>query len=281
MAIKAVAAAPQAISETSAKTENADRTDQTQAVDQAKDNIMTGNGPVLVGETQLDQEHISPASPDEKICEQLQENTERQSEFGDPVARAVIVNVDGPSGESQSSVTSMTKFRDKCRQLVAQPPSASPTFSSVDDFVEAYNTTDKIIAKLTPDFVKAVGTVKEKQDEIVPHLARMQSLLSKKGTNHDLVIEARKIGHNIPWWTDYYETYKDRLWESLRTMERRIASYRNDPSLPARPKPEPIPQLRKSDRKALIDAAGIGVEMVTALEQGEITHHSLAALKKW
>ena len=29
----------------------------------------------------------------------------------------------------------------------------------------------------------------------------------------------------------HYESYKDRLWESLRTMERRIDGYRKDPSV--------------------------------------------------
>jgi len=73
-----------------------------------------------------------------------------------------------------------------------------------------------------------------KPQDIVPYLAYMQSLLSKKGSNHHLVIEARKNGKNIPWWTDYFTRYKTRLWESLRTMERRIDAYRKDPSVPTK-----------------------------------------------
>jgi hypothetical protein len=107
-----------------------------------------------------------------------------------------------------------------------------PAIQSVSDFVSAYNTTDKTIADLTSKFVGAADEAKKKQDDIVPHLAYMQSLLSKKGTNHHLVTEARKQGNRIPWWTDYYKTHKDRLWESLRTMERRIDAYRRDPSIP-------------------------------------------------
>lgn len=107
----------------------------------------------------------------------------------------------------------------------------APEFQSVSDFVEAYKTTDKTIADLTGKFVDAAEVAKQKQDDILPHLAHMQALLSKKGANHGLVIEARKQGNKIPWWTEYYETYKDQLWESLRTMERRIAGYRKDPSV--------------------------------------------------
>jgi len=139
---------------------------------------------------------------------------------------------------------------------------------SVPDFVAAYTTTDKTIADLTASFVDAADLAKQKQDLIVPQLSLMQSLLSKKGVNHRFVIEARQQGENIPWWGDYYDSYKDKLWESLRTMERRIAQYRIDPSLPKKKPPASLPQLRKSDRIALVDAAGIGTELVTALEKG-------------
>jgi hypothetical protein len=107
----------------------------------------------------------------------------------------------------------------------------APTFQSVSDFVDAFKQKDKTIANLTAEFVATAGEAKQKQDEILSHLAFMQSLLSKKGANHGLVIEARKQKHNIPWWTRYYATYKDKLWESLRTMERRIAAFRKDPSV--------------------------------------------------
>jgi hypothetical protein len=113
----------------------------------------------------------------------------------------------------------------------AFPEVVPPEFRSLADFVAAYKTTDKTISDLTGGFVKAVDVAKGKQDDIVPHLAFMQSLLSKKGSSHHLIIEAREKGHKIPWWRDYYEKYKDRLWGSLRTMERRIAAYRKDPSI--------------------------------------------------
>jgi hypothetical protein len=158
--------------------------------------------------------------------------------------------------------------RQMSRNLVVPLSVAPPMFKSVADFVDAYTTTDKTIADVTAEFVVKAGEAKQKQDDILPQLAYMQSILSKKGANHNLVIEARKQGNKIAWWTEYYESYSDKLWQSLRTMERRIAEYRKDPSLPPLPPPDPVAQLRKSDRKALIDAAAIGAEIVTALEQG-------------
>ncbi len=125
--------------------------------------------------------------------------------------------------------------RQMSRNLVA-PVVAAPAFQSVPDFLSAYNAKKKTIDDLTAKFALKAAEAKQMQDDILPHLAYMQSLLSKKGANHHLVIASRKQGKKIPWWTEYYESYKERLWESLRTMERRIAAYRNDPSVrPTKP----------------------------------------------
>jgi len=66
MAKKAVAAAPQAISDQSAKTRIADRPIETQTVVDTRhaDITTTGNAPSVAGESQQDAGHISPASPD-------------------------------------------------------------------------------------------------------------------------------------------------------------------------------------------------------------------------
>jgi hypothetical protein len=128
--------------------------------------------------------------------------------------------------------------------------------------------------------VEKASEAKQAQDEIIPHLAFMQSLLSKKGTNHRLVVAARKQGHKVPWWTEYYESYKDKLWKSLRTMERRIAEYRNDPTAPATPRDsDPVPHFNRAERKALIECNHHAVEMVTALEAGRDAKQEIAAFK--
>jgi hypothetical protein len=160
------------------------------------------------------------------------------------------------------------------------PPVTPPSFQSAADFVDAYTTTDKTIADMTAKFVAQAGEAKKAQDDILPHLAFMQSLLSKKGSNHHLVIEARKKGHRIPWWRDYYEKYKDSLWESLRTMERRIAAYRRDPSTPTTKggkgtKPKHLTQLEHK----LLGTATCVREVIVDLRAGR-TDEAIAKLEK-
>jgi alkylated DNA repair dioxygenase AlkB len=156
----------------------------------------------------------------------------------------------------------------------------TPASQSVSDFVSAYSDKKKIIDDLTGKFVEKAAEAKEAQDAILPHLADMQSLLSKKGSNHHLVVAARKQGHKVPWWTEYYESYKDKLWESLRTMERRIAAYRKDPSAPVRnPDPDPVPHFNKAERKALIEGNHRAVEIVSALEAGRDAKKEIADFK--
>ena len=139
-----------------------------------------------------------------------------------------------------------------------------PRYQSVAALVEAYKAKDKTIADLTITFVSKAGAAKEAQDDILSAFPLHAVAIVQEGQRyHHMIVQARKKGEEIPWWTDYYEQYQDRLWESLRTMERRLAAYRKDPTLP-HPPPDPALQLRKSDRKALIDAAGIGMEIVTA-----------------
>ena len=81
MATKAVAAAPEAISEESSKTQIADRPTEAQAVDDARhaDNTTVGNAPPLAGESQKDARHISPAYPD---------NIGSQAELAAPIPSA-------------------------------------------------------------------------------------------------------------------------------------------------------------------------------------------------
>ncbi len=185
------------------------------------------------------------------------------------------------------SVTAIAKQPASARTVTRQtspnsppPVAAAQTFQSVPDFVAAYDHKKKTIDDLTSKFVDKTAEAKRAQDDILPHLSDMQSLLSKRGTNHHLVIAARKQGHKIPWWTEYYESYKDKLWESLRTMERRIAAYRNDPTTPAgKPDRDPVPHFSRAERKALIEGNHRAVEIVDALEAGRDAKHEISEFK--
>lgn len=175
-----------------------------------------------------------------------------------------------PAGSTQSQAAPDSAAASKVtRQMSPNLPApvvAAPAFQSVSDFVAAYDQKKKTIDELTDKFEEKAGEAKQAQDDIIPHLAFMQSLLSKKGTNHRLVVAARKQGHKVPWWTEYYESYKDKLWESLRTMERRIAAYREDPTAPAQKRErDSVPHLNKAARTALIEGNHKAVHMEQAL----------------
>jgi hypothetical protein len=190
-------------------------------------------------------------------------------------------NVSSNESQEEQSPTELGSrvTRQMSRKSIA-PTLTTNTFQSLADFLAAYNTKKKTIDDLTDVFVDKAGEAKQAQDDILPHLSDMQSLLSKKGTNHHLVIAARKQGNKIPWWTEYYETYKDKLWESLRTMERRIAAYRGDPTMPA-PKPDrdPVAHFNKAARNAMIEGNHRAVEIVAALEAGRDAKKEIADFK--
>jgi hypothetical protein len=209
-----------------------------------------------------------------------------QSPVGAAAVLARAVAGAEPAEQSQSITANSNNVlsdgnvtRQMTRNSTSSALSAS-TFQSLADFLSAYNSTKKTIDDLTGKFVDKAAEAKRTQDAILPHLADMQSLLSKKGSNHHLVIAARKQAHKIPWWTEYYESYKDKLWESLRTMERRIAAYRKDPTAPVqKPDRDPVPHLNKAERKTLIEASHRAVEMVAALEAGRDAKQEIAAFK--
>jgi hypothetical protein len=190
-------------------------------------------------------------------------------------------NVSSDENQEEQCPTELGSMvtRQTSRNSVA-PTLTAGTYQSVPDFLSAFNTKKKTIDDLTGKFVNKAGEAKRAQDDILPYLADMQSLLSKKGTNHKLVIAARKQGHKIPWWTEYYESYKDRLWESLRTMERRIAAYRNDPTSPiTKADRDPVPHFNRAERKALIEGNHCAVEIVAALEGGRDAKQEIAEFK--
>jgi len=194
-------------------------------------------------------------------------------------AEAAATQPQSITASSDHSASAGKVTRQMSRKSIA-PTLTTSTFQSLADFLSAYNAKKKTIEDLTDKFVEKAGEAKQAQDDILPHFADMQSLLSKKGTNHRFVIAARKQGHKIPWWTEYYDFYKDKLWESLRTMERRIAAYRKDPTAPV-PKPDrdPVPHFNRAERKALIEGNHRAVEMVSAVEAGRDAKQEIADFK--
>ncbi len=181
---------------------------------------------------------------------------------------------------AQSSTGNDGKVTRQMSPNSCVPVVVVPVCQSVSEFLAAYTDKKKTIDDLSNEFVDKASEAKQVQDNILPHLSFMQSLLSKRGPNHKLVIAAQRKGHKIPWWTDYFKAYKGKLWESLRTMERRIAAYRDDRTV-REPKhnAERIPPFNKAARKALIEGNHKAVEIVAALEAGRDAKQEIANFK--
>ena len=113
-----------------------------------------------------------------------------------PGAVPVVAGAEATTTQSQSITADSNRpasngkvTRQLSRNSIA-PTLTTGTFQSVADFLSAYNSKKKTIDDLTGKFVDKANEAKQAQDDILPHLADMQSLLSKKGTNHHLVIAA-------------------------------------------------------------------------------------------
>src|SRR5450755_2145180 len=112
MATKAVAAAPEAVSETSAKTQIADRPTEPQAVDQTRhaDITTAGNAPSVVGEQEQDAEHISPASADNITTQAVAAATAPKNALGSVQAASMLPSecesITHPSDQNAPVLTS-------------------------------------------------------------------------------------------------------------------------------------------------------------------------------
>jgi hypothetical protein len=123
MASKAVAAAPEAISEESAKIQLADRPTETQAVAETThaDGTTTRNAPSVAGEQEQDSEHISSASADKNIGSQ-------------PLPAAPAPSTPKPETAEQSEASES----NACGSLFLMPDTAvSGTLSAPDKVKDA------------------------------------------------------------------------------------------------------------------------------------------------
>lgn len=108
-------------------------------------------------------------------------------------------------------------------ELASNFPQVSvPLFNSVAELAAEYERRD---AAIREDF----AGITEVSRTLLADLSYMQSLLSKQGDNHRLVIEARAQGHKIPSWTEFYREFcgESGLGDKLRTIQQRLKDYRD------------------------------------------------------
>jgi hypothetical protein len=164
------------------------------------------------------------------------------------------------------------EFDDKMSPNLIQVPK----FATVQELMADFNKHNTAIHTGIKSFV---GWMEETTKE----LSYMQALLSKKGTNHEIVIQARKEGHNIQWWSDYFATVQPALGVSLREAQRRVKAYRagelGDGSK-KKDKPNPDHQFNKAERNTVVAAAVAGRELADAIEAGRDGKEEAKAFRK-
>lgn len=182
----------------------------------------------------------------------------------------------------QRNISAAPKAMTVSPQLRRNSAFIVPTFSTVKELKAAFDNHDRAIKDALPVYAEAQAAANLiAEDKIIPYLSYMQSLLSKKGENHKLVIRARKQGIKMPWWTEYYATFGDCLWQSLGTIQRRIKEYRKDPTEPPEEtEQEKTPKLNKAETDTLIATGHLLGEIVMENKAGRPIEPLLAKADK-
>jgi len=102
-------------------------------------------------------------------------------------------------------------------QAHAEPARVQGDYESLDvnSTMKAYEELNGVLNKLATTIVQTLG-------QMVPYLAKMQSLLSQRGADRKKVL--RTAG--LPGWTDWARDYASELDRSLRTIQDRIRQFR-------------------------------------------------------
>jgi hypothetical protein len=187
-------------------------------------------------------------------------------------------------GKSKSKKPKNDALAFRPRNL-ATLKSADFGVSNIALLKSTYDEEDKAVQAAVGKFAEAqVQANLIAEEELIPHLAIIHALLSKQGTNHKLVSEYNKAHPDtrLMWWEEYYDSCKGRIWQSMRSIQRKIAAHNANVTAPVYPgiAPKPkgggdvVPHLGKASRTALIDTACNFNELVLAHDAGrDITEY--------
>jgi len=144
----------------------------------------------------------------------------------------------------------------------------------VDSTKETY---DELNAALDTLTTTAVQTL----DQMVPYLAKMQSLLSQRGSGRKKIL--KKAG--LPAWTKWVKAFAAKLDRSLRTVQDRIRQFHagresGSPSGSTRTGNRERVKLDARQQGALVKAQLATSDLVAALEKGGDWESALAEYKK-
>jgi hypothetical protein len=146
------------------------------------------------------------------------------------------------------------------------------------------NSTKKAYEELNGILDKLATTVVQTLDQMVPYLAKMQSLLSQRGADRKKVLQQA----GLPGWTHWAKAYAGKLGRSLRTIQDRIKQLRGQQaggvSVPtgktkSSSKGERL-KLDSRQQAALVKAALVANDLVAALKNGADWETPLAEYEK-
>lgn len=115
-------------------------------------------------------------------------------------------------------------------------------------------------------------------DQITPHLAEMQSLLSQRGKARKKVLKQA----GLPSWTEYARGFASKLDVSVRTLQEHITRLRNPGRKPKPQAGKPAKQLRLDRRQqsALVRAQLAANDVIDSLKKGGDWHSAVAKYEK-
>jgi hypothetical protein len=144
--------------------------------------------------------------------------------------------------------------------------------------------TKKAFEELNGVLDKLATTVVQTLDQMVPHLAKMQSLLSQRGADRKKVLQRA----GLPGWTHWAKAYASKLDRSLRTIQDRIKQFRGqqacgiaDPTVKTKSSSngERL-KLDSRQQAALVKAQVAANDLVAALKNGADWQTPLAEYEK-
>jgi site-specific DNA-adenine methylase len=132
----------------------------------------------------------------------------------------------------------------------------------------AFKELDKVLNGLAKQVIHTI-------DQITPHLAEMQSLLSQRGKARKTVL--KKAG--LPSWTEYARGFASKLDVSVRTIQVHITKLRN-PGRKSEPKSKPITPLDRRQQADLYKKSLAADAVVAAVKNGGDLSKAVAKYEK-
>jgi hypothetical protein len=132
----------------------------------------------------------------------------------------------------------------------------------------AFEELDKVLHNLAEQVIHTI-------DQITPHLAEMQSLLSQRGKARKMVLKQA----GLPSWTEYARGFASKLDVSLRTIQDHITKLRN-PGRKSEPKSKPITPLDRRQQAALYKKSLAADAVVAAVKNGGDVSKAVAKYEK-